>query len=67
MKTNNHLSEEDIKLLNTNKGLRALLSQKPYNSSKALRFLKYEDIPKELKAVLEKDCSLNTTENTHQI
>jgi polyphosphate kinase 2 len=52
MNTNDHLSVEDLKVLNTNKGLRALLSQKPYNLSKALRFLKYEQTLKELQVEL---------------
>jgi polyphosphate kinase 2 len=46
------LTEDDVNLLNTNKGLRLLLSQKTYNLSKALRFLKYEQTLHQLQVEL---------------
>ena len=33
------LNETDVEKLNTKKGLRVLLSEEPYNLSKAIRFL----------------------------
>jgi len=36
------LTPKDVNLLNTNKGLRALLSKEPYNLEKAVRFVNYE-------------------------
>ncbi len=42
------LTEKDVELLNTNKGLRALFSKAPYNLEKAVRYVKYENKLKKL-------------------
>ncbi|MBL4938722.1 MAG: polyphosphate kinase 2 [Lutibacter sp.] len=36
------LTQDDVEILSTNKGLSALLSKEPYNLEKAVRFVKYE-------------------------
>ena len=36
------LTEQDVEILNSNKGLTALFSKEPYNLEKALRYVKYE-------------------------
>ena len=36
------ITKKDLKILNTNKGLTALLSKEPYSVEKALRYVKYE-------------------------
>ncbi len=46
------LSNNDAMLLNTNKGLTAILSKEPYNPEKALRFVKYERRLKKLQVEL---------------
>ena len=46
------LTQEEVHLLNSKRGLRVLLSQKTYNLSKALRFLKYEQTLQELQVEL---------------
>jgi polyphosphate kinase len=46
------LTQEDVEILNTNKGLRALLSKEPYNLEKAVRFVKYEKKLKKLQVEL---------------
>lgn len=46
------LEEEDVKILNTNKGLKALLSREPYNLEKAVRYVKYERKLKKLQVEL---------------
>lgn len=46
------LTEEDVKILNTNKGLRALLLKEPYNLEKAVRYVKYEKKLKKLQVEL---------------
>ena len=46
------LNQEDTKILNTNKGLTALLSKEPYNLEKAVRYVKYEKKLKKLQVEL---------------
>lgn len=46
------LTEEDAEILNTNKGLTALLSKEPYNLEKAVRYVKYERKLKKLQVEL---------------
>lgn len=46
------LTKEDTKILNTNKGLTALLSREPYNLEKAVRYVKYEKKLKKLQVEL---------------
>ena len=46
------LEEEDVRILNTNKGLKALLSREPYNLEKAVRYVKYERKLKKLQVEL---------------
>lgn len=46
------LTEENIEILNTNKGLTALLSKEPYNLEKAVRYVKYERRLKKLQVEL---------------
>ncbi len=46
------LTQEDIDILNTNKGLSALLSKEPYNLEKAVRFVNYEKKLKKLQVDL---------------
>ncbi|MDV7188409.1 polyphosphate kinase 2 [Lutibacter sp. TH_r2] len=46
------LSDDDVQILNTNKGLRALLSRKPYNIEKAIRYVNYEKKLKKLQVEL---------------
>ena len=46
------LTQKDVDLLNTNKGLRALLSKEPYNVEKAVRFVNYERKLKKLQVEL---------------
>ncbi len=47
-----NLLEEDVAILNTNKGLTALLSKEPYNLEKAVRYVKYEKKLKKLQVDL---------------
>ncbi len=47
-------TEKDIKILNSNKGLHALLSQKGYDLAKAIRFARYEKQLKKLQVQLIK-------------
>ena len=46
------LTQEDTEILNTNKGLTALLSEEPYNLEKAVRYVKYEKKLKKLQVEL---------------
>ena len=46
------LTQEDVEILNTNKGLTALLSKEPYNLEKAVRYVKYEKKLKKLQVEL---------------
>ena len=46
------LSIEDVKILNTNKGLKALLSKDPFNFEKAVRYVNYEKKLKKLQVEL---------------
>lgn len=46
------LNEEHISLLNSNKGLKAILSKEPYNLEKAVRYVKYEKSLKKLQVEL---------------
>ena len=46
------LTQEDTEILNTNKGLTALLSKEPYNLEKAVRYVKYEKKLKKLQVEL---------------
>lgn len=46
------LSIEDVEILNTNKGLKALLSKEPYNLERAVRYVKYEKKLKKLQVEL---------------
>ena len=46
------LTETDISLLNTNKGLTALISNHPYNEEKAARYVRYERKLKKLQVEL---------------
>lgn len=46
------LTEEDVEILNTNKGLTALLAKEPYNLEKAVRYVKYEKKLKKLQIEL---------------
>jgi len=45
-------TETDIEKLNSNKGLKALLSQEPYNPAKAIRYIDYEKKLKKLQVDL---------------
>ena len=45
-------TQEDADILNTNKGLTALLSKEPYNLEKAVRYVKYEKKLKKLQVEL---------------
>ncbi|QCX39335.1 polyphosphate kinase 2 [Aureibaculum algae] len=49
-----NLKDLDVKKLNTNKGLLAILAKEPYNLSKALRFINYEKKLKKLQVELVK-------------
>ncbi|SDW72478.1 polyphosphate kinase 2, PA0141 family [Lutibacter oricola] len=46
------LTEDGVKILNTNKGLTALLSKEPYNLEKAVRYVNYEKRLKKLQVEL---------------
>ncbi|MDX1827936.1 MAG: polyphosphate kinase 2 [Lutibacter sp.] len=46
------LKQKDVDILNTNKGLVALLSKEPYNLEKAVRYVKYEKRLKKLQVEL---------------
>ena len=46
------LTEQDVEILNSNKGLTALFSKEPYNLEKALRYVKYEKKLKKLQVEL---------------
>jgi polyphosphate kinase 2 len=46
------LTSEDVAILNTNKGLKALLSKEPYNLEKAVRYVNYEKKLKKLQVEL---------------
>ena len=46
------LTPENIEILNTNKGLTALLSREPYNLERAVRYVKYEKRLKKLQIEL---------------
>ncbi|HEY9168847.1 MAG TPA: polyphosphate kinase 2 [Lutibacter sp.] len=46
------LTEKDVEILNTSKGLRALFSKDPYNLEKAVRYVKYENKLKKLQVEL---------------
>jgi polyphosphate kinase 2 len=46
------LTEKDVSILNTNKGLKALLSKEPYNLEKAVRYVNYEKKLKKLQVEL---------------
>ncbi len=48
------ITDTDVEKLNTNKGLRVLLSEEPYNPAKAIRFLDYEKKLKKLQIELVK-------------
>ncbi len=48
------VTEKDAEKLNSKKGMRVLLSQKPYNLSKAVRYLDYEKKLKKLQSELVK-------------
>ena len=48
------LTESDVTKLNSNKGLRALLSKEPYNLAKSLRYINYEKKLKKLQSELVK-------------
>ncbi len=50
--TEYNLTPKDVDILNTNKGLRALLSKEPYNLEKAVRFVNYERKLKKLQVEL---------------
>lgn len=47
-----NFTQEDIDILNSNKGLAALLSKEPYNLEKAIRYVKYEKRLKKLQVEL---------------
>lgn len=47
-----NLTDEDVKKLNTKKGLLALLSKEPYNLEKALRYIDYQKKIEKLQAEL---------------
>ncbi|WP_117882994.1 polyphosphate kinase 2 [Aureibaculum luteum] len=49
-----NLKDLDVKKLNTNKGLLAILAKEPYNLTKALRFINYEKKLKKLQVELVK-------------
>ncbi|WP_299526769.1 polyphosphate kinase 2 [uncultured Lutibacter sp.] len=46
------LTDDDVAILNTNKGLKALLAKEPYNLEKAVRYVKYEKKLKKLQVEL---------------
>ncbi|WP_111707892.1 polyphosphate kinase 2 [Lutibacter citreus] len=46
------LTEENVEVLNSNKGLTSLLSREPYNLEKAVRYVKYERRLKKLQVEL---------------
>jgi len=52
MEENFKLSQSDVNILNTNKGLKALLSREPYNLEKAVRYTEYEKKLKKLQVEL---------------
>ena len=52
MEENFKLNQEDANILNSNKGLTALLSKEPYNLEKAIRYVKYEKKIKKLQVEL---------------
>jgi len=52
MEENFKLSQSDANILNTNKGLKALLSREPYNLEKAVRYAEYEKKLKKLQVEL---------------
>ena len=52
MEENFKLLQPDAKILNTNKGLKALLSREPYNLEKAVRYTEYEKKLKKLQVEL---------------
>ena len=52
MEENFKLSQSDADILNTNKGLKALLSREPYNLEKAVRYVEYEKKLKKLQVEL---------------
>jgi polyphosphate kinase 2 len=54
MNTNNTYTEKDLKHLNSNKGLHALLSQNGYDIDKAIRYVKYEKSLEKLQVELIK-------------
>ncbi|SNR50125.1 polyphosphate kinase 2, PA0141 family [Lutibacter agarilyticus] len=47
-----NLTQEDIDILNSSKGLKALLSKEPFNIEKALRYVRYEKKLKKLQVEL---------------
>ena len=46
------LTQEDVDILNTNKGIKAILSKEPYNLERSLRYVKYEKKLKKLQIEL---------------
>ncbi|MDP3313560.1 polyphosphate kinase 2 [Lutibacter sp.] len=46
------LTQKDADLLNTNKGIKAILSKEPYNLEKSVRFVQYENRLKKLQVEL---------------
>jgi polyphosphate kinase 2 len=46
------LSQDDVNVLNSNKGIKAILSKEPYNLEKAVRYVKYEKKLKKLQVEL---------------
>ena len=46
------LTKDDVEILNTNKGLKALLAKEPYNLERAVRYVKYEKKLKKLQVEL---------------
>jgi len=61
------LSQEDVDLLNTNKGLKAILSKEPYNLEKAVRYVRYEKKLKKLQVELIRLQSWAIAENERVI
>ena len=57
------LNEENVEILNTNKGLTSLLSREPYNLEKAVRYVKYEKRLKKLQVELIRMQSWAINEN----
>ena len=55
------LTEDDVKKLNSKKGLMALLNREPYNPQRALRYVDYEKRLLRLQVELIKNANMGHT------